>query len=355
MAGTRATSVRILTFEGPHHWEQTLAGMLTQFFLDTCNINTAVSTYVVHNTLHTDDDEDVDNIHVVLDGFYSKQICTLPYLVQLNRECADDFECAVMFVFAHGGAADKFHKEPAFLNFSAHDDPPTVYASRVGQDGLCLPDVLTHAKLVILCCCHGDELLPAYFEAQGNDIPDICFYDCPILHSVTHAIFVAWLIKTMDCNRLLKRNPDLQTLYLGGREAVRSILYQIKQCDEAEDLWEHLLDWGCISSYAQEKAGQGFAAQWDARCYRIFGCTNKLNLEGYKGVIFREFQALTLVSPGPVEPVRLTHRSEFAKDEQMHPRTRKADVPTTHDNTPHTPHTPTDVAALLGKLHLFIQ
>ena len=217
MAGTRQTHVTILTYEGPEHWEQTMAGMLTQFFLDTANINTAVSTYVVDNAMHTDDGLEVDNMHVVLGGFYSKQLCTLPYFVELNRTCDPAFEFAVQFVFAHGFRADAFHKEPAFLNFSPGHDPPVVHASRVTEDGLCLPDVLTHAKLVILCCCHADELVPAYLATEGNDIPDICFYNCDVLHSVTHAIFVGWLIKTMDCNRMIKRNPDLRTLYLGAR------------------------------------------------------------------------------------------------------------------------------------------
>jgi hypothetical protein len=252
MAGTRQTHVAILTYEGPQHWEQTMTGMLTQFFLDTANINTAVSTYVIQNGLQTNDGEDVDSIQVLHDGFYSKQLCTLPYFVELNRRCDPAFEYAVMFVFAHGEGASEFHNEPAFLNFSPHADPPVVHASRVTEDGLCLPDLLTHAKLVILCCCHADELVPAYLATEGNDIPDICFYDCPALHAVTHAIFLGWLIKTMDCNRTLKRNPDLRTLYLGAREGVRSILYQLKQCEDAEHLFEHLLEWGCLSRYAQE-------------------------------------------------------------------------------------------------------
>ncbi len=80
-----------------------------------------------------------------------------------------------------------------------------------------------------------------------------------------------------------------------------------------------------------------------------------MNLDLSRDDIFRELRALTLVSPGPVSPIRLTHRSEFAATDELYPRTRKpapAHTQTTHDNTPHTP---TDVAALLRKLHVFIQ
>jgi hypothetical protein len=98
MTGTRRTHVTILTHEGAEHWEQTMAGMLTQFFLDNNNINTAVSTYIINNRLQDDEGLELENVKVLDDGFYSKQICTLPHFVHLNRVCDPDFQFPVLFV-----------------------------------------------------------------------------------------------------------------------------------------------------------------------------------------------------------------------------------------------------------------
>jgi hypothetical protein len=361
IAGTRRTHVTILKYEGEEHCEQTMTGMLTQFFLDKNNINTAVSTYVIKNGLADNDDLELENVQVLDDGFYSKQICTLSYFVHLNQSCDPDFQFPVMFVFAHGEPMNELHEEPTLLNFSPHDDPPVVHASRVTEDGLCLNDLMTHSKLVILCCCHDDELLQGYLAEQGNDIPDICFYDYHRLHVVTHAIFVAWLIKVMDSNGAIRKNPSLDALYLGARHSVRSILFQIQQCDDTQDLCHHLLLWGCISKYAQEKArerqdlphgrNRGLEPADFANFYRVFGHTrNVWMLPDTLDIVFREFRALTLVSPGPGAPVKLTYLSEFPATEQLHPRAPKSSTPPApQDHIPPSPQPHTDIALLLSQ------
>ncbi len=67
-------------------------------------------------------------------------------------------------------------------------------------------------------------------------------------------------------------------------------------------------------------------------------------------IVFLEFWVLTLVSPGPGAPVKLSYLSEFSPTEQLHPRVpKKTHTSTTHDHIAHTPQQHTDIAHLLAQ------
>ena len=94
--------------------------------------------------------------------------------------------------------------------------------------------------------------------------------------------------------------------------------------------WEHLLDWGIISKYTQvkEKENQdvprarfSYDPDFD-RTYQIYGFAANLCIKDEDiEQIFKEFQALTLVSSTDQEtPVFETYTSDFTvqSPEQFH-------------------------------------
>jgi hypothetical protein len=229
----------------------------------------------------------------------------------------------VIFIFAHGNEKDEFHKEPSYLTFHEELDEFAVYAKRNGEGSICLHDVIRNSNFVFLMCCSGNNILEDYLSEQGNDIPDILYYDCDLVLQLTHAIFVGWLIKIMDSNSIIIRNPYPDEIYRGVRHSVRSILYIVKQCKTHIEFWDKLLEWGCISYYKTEKEQEGQELPVDRNhyakekqdfdnFYRIYGHTKNIWMfDEHINRVYKEFQSLTLISKGETAPVKQTHLSDF--------------------------------------------
>jgi hypothetical protein len=96
----------------------------------------------------------------------------------------------------------------------------------------------------------------------------------------------------------------------------------VQQCTDADDFFETLMEWGCITKYTTEKEQEG--QDLPAWCfkeperiqhfYRVYGhMKNEMILQPQKERLFLEFQTLTLLEAGKDEtpPVYTTHRSKF--------------------------------------------
>jgi hypothetical protein len=229
----------------------------------------------------------------------------------------------VIFIFAHGNERDKFNKVPAYLTFREEPDEFEVHAKRNGEESVCLHDVIRNSNFVFLMCCAGNDILEDYLSEQGNDIPDILYYNCDLVLQITHAIFVGWLIKIMDSNSIIVKNPYPDEIYRGVRHSVRKILYLVKQWKTHIEFWDNLLEWGCISYYRTEKdqAGQNLPVDRNQHVngkqdfdnfYRIYGHTKNIwMLDENINRVYKEFQSLTLISKGETTPVKQTHLSDF--------------------------------------------
>ena len=178
-AAPRQCCVGILTHEGPTQHEQTSVGMLTQFFLDNNNVATGVKTFVIDNGVG-------DRVVKLAEaGNYSKKVCNVPYLMQLEYT-----PTSVMFIMCHGSAGSATYNAP-HLGFSEDADRNVLYPTSKGLSRMIwLHHVICKSKLVFLLCCNGEQIVPAYLAERSNDFPDIVYYNCGLVMQVTHAIFV---------------------------------------------------------------------------------------------------------------------------------------------------------------------
>ena len=148
--------------------------------------------------------------------------------------------------------------------------------------------------------------MPAYLAERSNDFPDIVYYKCGLVMQVTHAVFVGWLIKIMD-SADIGCNPKAEELYNGVKQSVVKIMDMVQQCENKDEFFDNLIEWGCISKYTTEKEKEEQALpKWRFRqpenmqnFYRVYGHTkNEWMLDNEKQLLFQEFQALTLLERG---------------------------------------------------------
>ena len=310
--------VTILTHEsGRLHWEQTSAAMLTQFFLSSTSIATSVDTYVVHNELP----QSVDTLHLCREQFYCKSICRGSFKKWQNSSFTESEYKPIMFIFSHGTPGDS---DPYFT-FTEQPTDVVVYAARRSQSRPCFHDVIAYSTFVCLLSCAGGDIVRAYLAdrrlVKDPEIPDdIVYFDSLDVHHTTQAIFVAWLIHKLDAAKCLPHNPSPRELHLACRDSVCQMLHELHQCDSAKDFWEHLLDWGCLSKYTEQKARQQqplpthrFEPDTDFdNAYFVYGHTKLLLLgQPQQQTIFDEFRTLTLASEFADASETFTHESSF--------------------------------------------
>ena len=310
----RNSYVGILTHEGPKQHEQTNVGMLTQFFLDNNNVATGVKTFVIDNATG-------DRVVTLAEAAnYSKELCNVVHLQNLEY-----IPTSVMFILCHGSKKSDRYKTP-YLGFSEDADRNILYPCSGFSQTIWLHHVIKKSKLVFLMCCNCDQIVPAYLAERSNDFPDIVYYNCGLVMQVTHAIFVGWLIKIMDSDETIGCNPTAEDLYHGIKESVLKIMFLVQQCADKDTFLDNLIEWGCISKYTTEKEKEDQALpEWrfsNPECmqnfYRVYGHTkNEYILDNEKELLFREFQALTLVERGDTTPVYKTHRDFTAKSSEL--------------------------------------
>ena len=310
----RNSYVGILTHEGPKQHEQTNVGMLTQFFLDNNNVATGVKTFVIDNARY-------EAVRLAEADNYSKKLCNVPHLMNLEYT-----PTSVMFILCHGSKKSDIYKTPCYLNFSEDADRNILYPCSGFSQTIWLHHVIKNTKLFFLMCCNCDQIVPAYLAERSNDFPDIVYYNCGLVMQVTHAIFVAWLIKIMDSDEAIGCNPTAEELHAGVKESVMKIMFMVQQCADKDTFFDNLIEWGCISKYTTEKEKEQQALpDWrfnDPTCmqkfYRVYGHTkNEWLLGNEKELLFKEFQALTLVERGDTTPVYKTHRDFTAKPNEL--------------------------------------
>ena len=313
---SRNCCVGILTHEGPLQHEQTNVGMLTQFFLDNNNMATGVKTFVIDNALY-----EGRVVRLAKADYYSKEMRNVSLLLDLKYT-----PTSVMFILCHGSKkSDRYNT--CYLNFSEDADRNILYPCSGFSQMLWLHHVIKNTKLVFLMCCNCDQIVPAYLAERSNDFPDIVYYNCGLVMQVTHAIFVAWLIKIMDSVETIGYNPTALDLYQGIKESVLKIMFLVQQCADKDTFLDNLIEWGCISKYTTEKDKESQAPPKrrfgrNPECvqdfYRVYGHTkNEWMLDHEKELLFNEFRTLTLVERGDPTPVYTTHRDFTAKPNEL--------------------------------------
>lgn len=149
-------------------------------------------------------------------------------------------ECDVMFLLCHGNARSIAARTPAYISFleensvdvngnrnshSSHAD--RVYACRSYTESgekqqtftkpansVHLSQVVSNAKLVVMLCCHSDDVLREYAIESEGSTTDFVFFNTTIVDETTVNIFIALLIESiLRCknrrgpwNELVKRN-----------------------------------------------------------------------------------------------------------------------------------------------------
>jgi hypothetical protein len=302
--------VRIITHEGDSvPFELTNADTLTQFFTDYNNIRTGLRTYIV-------DEKVSDYIDLVSRPNYSKELCDLKTLKSTIMVNDENGPSSVTFLFCRGSRRGSDY--PAFLSFGEDRVKHIVWACRKNKPkrDVILQDLIYKSKLVLMMCCSGDEILQDYLAEQGNKIPDILFYNCEIVLKTTHVIFLALLISLIDSDERLRRNPYEDDVCLVVRDGIITILKIVKWCNnDKNELWNFLLEVGCISTYESENRKQGLPIpvtrfkDWKSH-YRVFGhMYNDFIQEKEEQQIFNDFKALTLVSAGETQPLYQNYES----------------------------------------------
>jgi hypothetical protein len=310
----RKCHVVILTHEGENQHEQTGAGMLTQFFVDSNNVGTGVRTYVIDNAIGD------RVVKLQPSDNYCKKLCSVPHLQNVQWLPANGAPTPVIFIQCHGSPASD--ADPPCLAFSELAETNRLYPCAGYSDTVWLHHVIRNTNLVFLLCCHCDQIVPAYLAERTNDFPDIVYFNCgPVLH-ITVSIFIAWLIQMIDSSKAIGHNPQPHALYRGVQHSVVGILSIVHQCTDADDFFDYLLQRGCLTKYTTEKEKEDQAVPtWRVQdpndiqhFYRVYGHTkNEFIPELSRARLFREFQTLTLLEAGKDEtpPVYTTHASKF--------------------------------------------
>jgi hypothetical protein len=244
------TYVKIIT----HESTAVHLDFLTEFFLSFCDIRTGVSTFVV-------DDNVDDHFDLEKNGDYSKQLVDLNYL--RNLENLEEKPSPVTFIFAHGTAHDGFIS--ASINFNDNDDIEWRVWSAADdsdegaaddsdegpvQDRVLLKEVIGNTALVFLMCCNGGSVV-LDFNHANEDMdawPDILYYDCSIVHTLTIEIVVALLIKILSTDYRLDKDPDSAALHFAVKASILVIFALVKSLhNDSTRFWKFLFDFGCIS------------------------------------------------------------------------------------------------------------
>ena len=295
---TRKCCVGILTHEDLTQHEQADVGMLTQFFLDNNNVATGVKTFVVDNAIgdHV--------VTLVKADNYSKTVCQVVHLINLGYT-----PTAVMFILCHGSAESERYNTP-YLGFSGDADRNILYPCSGFSRMLWMHHVICKSKLVFLMCCNCDQIVPAYLAERRNDFPDIVYFNCGTVMQITHSIFMGWLIKMIDSNEYIGRNPTVEALYHGVKQSVVEIMSIVRQCDDKDEFFGNVIEWGCIAKYTTEKEKEEQALPaWRFHkpermqdFYRVYGNTNNEWIADHeKELLFKEFQSLTLLERGDTD------------------------------------------------------
>jgi hypothetical protein len=167
----RKCHVVILTHEGEKQHEQTCAGMLTQFFVDSNNVATGVKTYVIDNAIGD------RVVKLQPSDNYCKKLCSVPHLQNVQWVPTDDAPTPVMFIQCHDSPGSDVIDTP-YLLFSQLAETNQLYPCAGYSETVWLHHVICKTKLVFLMCCHCDQIVPAYLKERTNDFPDIVYYNC---------------------------------------------------------------------------------------------------------------------------------------------------------------------------------
>ena len=329
---TKKSYVIIISHEGDVvPFELTNVDILTQFFTDWNNIRTGVRCYII--------DKDHACATLVHLPNYVKELCDVRLLSQetlSNIDWKNGFDYGfppVTFLLCHGGKRDE--NEPSFLNFGErrHDDnhfdtTRKVWACKPSEEEqdlhplywpgeIFLQDLIGTSKIVVLMCCHCDEIVEDYISEMDNKIPHIFYFKRAGVVKTTVIILLALLINLIDSDRTLEKDPTTEQLFSVVKRSIITILKIVKWCtNDIKKFWDFLLDMGVVSQYKSEKAKQGLpvAPRMLPKDY-----TNHYLVSGHifhdyipesqQQHIFHDFRALTLLSPGEVHPVTQNYDS----------------------------------------------
>jgi hypothetical protein len=181
-------------------------------------------------------------------------------------------------------------------------------------------------------CCHCDQIVPAYLAERNNDFPDIVYFNRGPVLQLSHAVFIAWLIRMMDSSRALGYNPEPEDLHRGVKDSVLHIVSMVAQCEDPDEFFDNLIEWGCVTKYTAEKEKEEqelptwrFQEAQRIRIqhfYRVHGhMKNEWIQEPCKARLFRDFQTLTLLEAGKhaAPPVYRTHLDFRPAQRSHHP------------------------------------
>jgi hypothetical protein len=290
--------VGILTHEGRTQHEQMCVGSLSQFFPDNNNVATGVKTFVIDNAIGD------RVVNLAKADNYSKTVCQVPYLINVGYDAHP-----VMFILCHGSERSAKYRTP-YLNFSEDAARNILYPCSGFSKEICLHHVICNSKLVFLMCCNCDQIVPAYLAERRNDFPDIVYFNCGTVMQITHSIFMGWLIKMIDSNVYIGRNPIVEALYHGVKQSVVEIMSMVRQCKDKDEFFGNVIEWGCIAKYTTEKEKEDQALpKWRFHkpermqdFYRVYGNTNNEWITDHeKELLFKEFQSLTLLERGDTD------------------------------------------------------
>jgi hypothetical protein len=86
--------------------------------------------------------------------------------------------------------------------------------------------------MVVLMCCHGDQIVEDYVSEMANKIPDIFFYKRATVVKTTHIILLALLIILIDSDSTLRNDPAALELYSAVKRSILTILKIVKWCKD---------------------------------------------------------------------------------------------------------------------------
>ena len=306
-AGHNQAYVTILSFEGSQRpFEVTNADMLTQFFTDMNGMRSGVRSFIIAE----------QDVELITEPNYEKLLVDLKTLVKIVDGVDEEPSSytgnysPVTFIFCHGGGRDEKDPEiPAVLNFG--ENPVHNYVWARDSDFLpfsavTLYEVIRATNLVFLMCCNGSDIVNDYISEQNecmNEIPEIVMFDCKKVLSVSVAILVGLLIQIIDSVANVTQDPSMEILQQAVKDGIITILNMVNLCEDEFIFWDVLMSLGCISWYRTEKHGLPFTNIFDDgtlnKLYRLSGHTYNASLPPFiKPMIFKDFRALTLISPG---------------------------------------------------------